>query len=196
MCGRYFLDVSFDEILSQYDLNRLEDAYEERLEIFPTQSVIAVVERKDVLKAVCMDWGIKTPYLKRAVINARAEEIDHKRLFATAIAKRRCILPASGYYEWQKSETTKKIKTKIWVKDHALIGLAGVYNVYEVSGQKLVMASILTLDAAESIRSIHDRMPLLLTKDMGLTYLRDEKFNLESYKEQTQNLNLLSERLI
>jgi putative SOS response-associated peptidase YedK len=196
MCGRYFLDVSFDEILSQYDLNRLESAYEERYEIFPTQSVLAIVERKERLKAVCVDWGIKTPYLKRPVINARSEEVFQKKLFATAIIKRRCIIPASGYYEWQNTETAKKIKTKIWVENEALIGLAGVYNVYEINGEKKVMASILTLDAAESIKAIHNRMPLMLTKEMGLAYLRDDKFDLNTYKKHSQSLILLSERLI
>lgn len=188
MCGRFFLDVSFDEILSQYDLKVLEGAYEERYEIFPTQAVITIVKRKSALKAVPMSWGIVTPYLKKPVINARAESLIQKKLFATAIEKRRCVIPASGYFEWQKLSDTKKMKNKIWVEDEPIIGMAGVYNVYEIVGEKKAMASILTIDAAASIREIHDRMPLLLTKEMAKRYLDDDHFDVSSYQSQAHHL--------
>lgn len=195
MCGRFFLDVSFEEILSQYDLSVLEGVYDSREELFPTQPILTIVNRKGTLKAVPMKWGMTLPTLKKPIINARAETVHDKRLFTTAIEKRRCLIPASGYYEWMIGSEQKKQKMKIILPDTPLFAFAGLYNVYEIEGKKIAMASILTMDAAPCIAHIHDRMPVILTGDYRLGYLEPTiAFKLKHYESLNHTYPLLAQK--
>ena len=183
MCGRFFLDASFEEILSQYDLSVLEGAYESRVDLFPTDPVLTIVNRKGVIKAVAMKWGMTLPTLKGPLINARAETVHDKVTFHTAIEKRRCLIPASGYYEWLTAGNDKKEKMKMTLSETPLFAFAGLYNVYEIEGVKVAMTSILTMDGAPSIAHIHDRMPVILTGDYRYGYLEPNiSFKLNHYR--------------
>jgi putative SOS response-associated peptidase YedK len=169
MCGRFYLDVTFEELLTRYDLRRLEADYAPRSEIFPTDPILAITQKaQDRFTAI--QWGIQQPYLKQVLINARVESLFEKAMFKNLVLLNKCIIPASGYYEWQTLGKTK-VKHRIHLGEDKLLSLAGLYGIYSFQGVQKVMSVILTREASEALQPIHTRMPLVLTKEEEKQYL-------------------------
>ena len=164
MCGRYYLldDIDVEELTRIIEaVNRKSPAAKTRGEIFPGD-VVPVLAGTRVLP---MQWGMAVGNLNRPVINARSETCAVKPLFREAFLRRRCLVPASGYYEWEKAEG-RKIKHAI----HAggLLYLAGLYR--ERPGQAPDFV-ILTREAAPGLSHIHDRMPVVLAGENRRAWL-------------------------
>lgn len=169
MCGRFYLDVDFDDLLTRYDLRQLEMDYNRRHEIFPTESILALPQQQpDAL--IELQWGIQQPYLKQTLINARSESILEKPLFQKLALINKCLIPASGYYEW-KTEGKQKTKHRLWPKSGEIISFAGLYGHFRIEGKLLAMAVILTEDADGDLAGIHPRKPVILSSDEEKSYL-------------------------
>ncbi|MBR0379063.1 MAG: SOS response-associated peptidase [Mogibacterium sp.] len=110
-----------------------------------------------VLSAGGMRWGFSNPYRKGLIINARAETAAEKNLFADSVAKRRCIIPASGFYEWD----TYKARFRFTLPDGGLILMAGFWH----EEQGTPRYTILTTEANGSMKPVHDRMPVMIGRD-------------------------------
>lgn len=159
MCGRFnFPKESQDRMLQSV----LEDLEQRNIQVktgdvFPGD-VAAVIASNRKLEPQCfaMEWGYKMPDGKR-IFNARSETASHKVMFADGMQQRRCLIPASHYYEWQKTGDGK-VKYSIAPKDTKGFFLAGIYRLE--SG--IPVFSILTREPAESIAFIHNRMPVIL----------------------------------
>ena len=109
-------------------------------------------------------WA-KDPALGNRMINARAETLAEKPSFCEALKKRRCLIPADGFYEWQKVGKVKQ-PMRIVLKSRAPFGLAGLWDRWISPEKKEVLTcTIITTAANELIREIHDRMPVLLQQD-------------------------------
>ena len=122
-----------------------------------------------------MVWGFTIPRRQTSLFNARVESATEKPTFKESWEKRRCIVPASWYYEWVHliNASTGKSKTgdkyMIQAKGSNVIYLAGLYRLEEIAGIQVPVFTILTREPSDEIRFIHDRMPVMLPKE----YIRE-----------------------
>lgn len=171
MCGRFYLDVDFDDILDRYGYLIFDEDYQRKKELFPTNKVAVITSEPKQLRLSYMDWGFTPTYAKRPIINARSESIFEKPLFKKAIQKSRCLVPARGYFEWLKSDG-QKIKHRITLADQGIFSMAGIYQILKTDqGTSYCQVSILTREAAPEIAWLHDRMPLILPPETEKEYL-------------------------
>jgi len=179
MCGRFYLDVDFEEVLKHYFGfvgNYPVNTYEPK-EIFPSTDVPVIHRGKEIEKTIhLMKWGFAPAFMNKIIINARSETISEKKMFKEAFFRRRCLIPASGYYEWEKvlqdDDSIKKVKRQISVPGQNVVSMAGIYDRFvDKEGKSFWAVSILTKASNEQIRSVHDRMPVILTPGMENKWL-------------------------
>lgn len=184
MCGRFALFASAETVANHYALAETP-TLTERYNIAPTQPV-AVVRRTaqgDETEFTYLHWGLVPSWAKDTsmsgrLINARAETADEKPSFRAAFKRRRCLLPASGFYEW-KQENGRKQPMFIHPapaagQDH-LFSLAGLWESWHApDGSVLESCTILTISPNELMEPIHNRMPLILEKADYGTWLHPE----------------------
>lgn len=171
MCGRYGLNVTEQQLFERYHLeNDAGFAFDDKNEIFPTTSNPVLLPDH---KFYDVKWGFTPSFAKRPLINARAESVLAKKTFREPFTKKRCIVPATHFYEWQKVEgQDKKIKKRILVEDLPIFSMAGICERYkDEKGMMALTYTILTTDANEQMAAIHDRMPVILEPDQEELYL-------------------------
>lgn len=168
MCARYSLIATAEELVEWFKLRKTLELVP-RYNIAPTQAVAVV--RQDPASGertfALMHWGLiphwaKDSSIAHRMINARSETAAEKPSFRNALRRRRCILPCSGYYEWKKLE---KRKQPYWIhmKEAPLFALAGLWEIWDSpEGGTIESCTVLTQDANEATREIHDRMPVIL----------------------------------
>ena len=166
MCGRYRIDdgrdsIELHNIIEEVNRRVVVEPVKTSGEIFPTDIVPVMANSKNMTPAAfAMQWGYSLPDGKR-IINARSETAEVKPMFRDGMLQRRCAVPATNYYEWERSGGTKT-KYAIWPTGSELFYMAGIYRVE--SGKPVF--SILTRDPADSIAFIHNRMPVILPSDL------------------------------
>ena len=126
-------------------------------DVRPSDASAVIYRRGKDLAAGCMRWGFSNPYKKGLIINARAETAAEKNLFADSVAKRRCIIPASGFYEWDPY----KARFRFTLPGDELLLMAGFWH--EEQGTRRY--TILTADANDSMKPVHDRMPVMIGRN-------------------------------
>lgn len=167
MCGRYRIDdgrdsIELDEIIEAVNRRMVTEPVKTSGDIFPTD-VVPVLARSRAMKpaAFAMRWGFAMPD-GRHVINARSETAGEKPLFRESMRERRCAIPATSYYEWER-RGKEKIKYAISPVGQPLFYLAGVYR---LEGGRPAF-TILTREPAQNIAFIHDRMPVILPPELA-----------------------------
>jgi putative SOS response-associated peptidase YedK len=165
MCGRFLLLSSGDEIARLLMLASAP-AVKPRYNIAPMQPVLAVgLDRAGLRATATFRWGLVTAWAadpKRAQINARVETAADKPTFAEAIRKRRCLIPASGFYEWRREGKARQ-PFAFRPPDARPFAIAGIWETWRPeSGPPLLTCAILTTAANELMKPIHDRMPIIL----------------------------------
>ena len=178
MCGRYFIDEDdlaeeLERILEELNRKNTPENLKTSGEIFPSDvvPVLANSRRQDV-QPFAMRWGYSFPG-GRPVINARAETAAEKPLFRDGMRQRRCLIPASSYFEWERRDG-QKIKYAIRPAGAEMLYLAGVYHLENHEGTVAPSFAILTRSAAPEISFIHDRMPVILPPDCAREWLKVE----------------------
>lgn len=170
MCGRIAVNIPADELRKIFKLIEAPKV-NPHYNISPTQSVGVV--RSDNNGDNHFDyliWGLVPGWSKdfsigSHMINARSETVAEKPSFRQAIKHRRCIVPASGFYEWDRNGT-KKQPYYIHMADRSIMGLAGLWDSWKSpEGSYLETFSILTTSANSLLEEIHDRMPVILSPD-------------------------------
>lgn len=162
MCGRYYFDdetsTGILKIIREMK-QQSKDMIIKTGEIYPTQEVpILVADKKEITPQI-LTWGLKGFGKNKLIINARSESVFDKRMFRESIIKRRCIIPANGFYEWNQLGNKKKYY--FTDKDADTIYMAGLYDNQEEKNRFV----ILTTKANKSMHDIHDRMPFILRKE-------------------------------
>ena len=165
MCGRYYLLAPPAELAGLFGLADVPDA-SPRYNIAPTQPVLAVGPDRAGLPAVAsFRWGLVPPWSagpKPGPINARAETAADKPTFAEAFRRRRCLIPASGFFEWSRRGKVKQ-PFAIRLADGRPFAFAGLWEAWRPeSGPPLLTCALLTTAANELLRPVHDRMPVIL----------------------------------
>lgn len=169
MCGRYTQLSSVREILAGVDTTAFMFDRGASYNIAPTDEV-AVIINDNGYKAMTMQWGLIPSWAKddamgRAIINARAETLLEKPTFKHAIKRRRCLIPADGFYEWYDDGTGKK-PYYIRLKSKEPFCFAGIYDTWRTpTDALLITCAIITTTPNELIARIHNRMPVILHKE-------------------------------
>lgn len=158
MCGRYYVDDETSreirKILEQLDNTDLGSDSYKKGEIFPTEKVAILTEDQNNIKPVINKWGFPGFNNKGVLINARSETATEKKTFRESVLQRRCIIPANGFYEWDKN----KNKYYFQRNESDIIYMAGFYQNFNNENRFM----ILTTAANDSMSAIHHRMPLIL----------------------------------
>lgn len=175
MCGRFVLAVNPEQLTLEFGLERAPE-FAANYNVAPTQNVLAITnEQPDT--AVELRWGLVPSWAKdlsigAKMINARAETISEKPAFRTAFKRRRCLIPANGFYEWHKNEDGTKTPMYIHLDDREIFAFAGLWEVRRSDeGEVLRTCTIITTNANTFMESIHDRMPVILHRDDYATWL-------------------------
>ncbi len=167
MCGRYALVVVGDGSLQhRFSLEELRDDLAPRFNIAPTQT-LPVITSHGPHRREMMRWGLIPSWAKDAaigsrMINARAETVAEKPAFRTLLRSRRCLVPASGFFEWQRDGA---IKTPhyIHLRDEPLFAFAGLYDRWQdADGHAVKTYTIITTTPNDLLSSMHNRMPVIL----------------------------------
>lgn len=168
MCGRYELHTPIEEVARRFDAALGDEArgLPPRYNIAPTLRVPVVRQGRQGLEVELMTWGLVASWAQDLArvkpINARAETVFDQPMFRTAIRRRRCLLPADGFYEWQRGSAHKQ-PYRIGMADGSLMALAGLWEVWQRPGQPSLASCAILVTAANALMApIHDRMPVIV----------------------------------
>jgi putative SOS response-associated peptidase YedK len=169
MCGRFVLLTDLSVIVESFGIAEIVGDYRTSNNISPGQQVAAVI-RDDQTRLVNTRWGLvpswaKDPSIGNKMFNARAETVSEKPSFRKAFQNRRCLIVADGFYEWQKLEKFKK-PFYFSMKSGRPFGFAGLYETWmSPEREPINTCTIITTQPNELVRSVHDRMPVIIPKD-------------------------------
>ena len=182
MCGRFVINIPLDTFLKHFGLKAAPD-WPARYNVAPTQLVPVVREVSDGSRHLTlMRWGLVPAWAKEAddgLINARCETVNEKPSFRQAFRQRRCIIPASGFYEWVRQDG-KKLPYYVRMTDGSPMPFAGIWETWRsAEGQVLESCAILTTAANATVAPIHDRMPVILHPDEFSLWLDRQVHDIE-----------------
>ena len=177
MCGRYTSTTPAADLAAYFDVDEVvADEQPPRYNVAPTDPVYAVADTKDEVRRLgTFRWGLvpfwaDDPKVGARMINARAETLLDKSAFRESYERRRCIVPADGFYEWEAVPGAKK-KQPWYIRraDGDVFAFAGLWSSWRPKDQpdapRLVTCSIVTTDANAAIAGIHDRTPVVLAPE-------------------------------
>lgn len=178
MCGRYTMLADELKVMKAFQFeNRVMD-FAKSYNVAPGQEVLAVIHDGRIRRAGYLKWGLVPAFAKDEksafkMINARSETAHVKASFRNLMAKRRCLIIADSFYEWQKSSKESK-PYRIQVKDRDLFAFAGLWDKYEQDGKVLFTCTILTKNSNAFMENIHHRMPIILPRDKESAWLNPQ----------------------
>ncbi len=161
--------VAEDQLMDSFELHRLP-RYEKSYNIPPGQKILTIVKLDDgSYKAVYLHWGLlplwaKQRSISQRLINARAETVAEKQAFKQAYQQRRCLIPATGFYEWQKQEQGGKQAYCISAVEGQLFAFAGIWEYWHEGSETVYSCCIITTAANSLMEPIHQRMPVIIDR--------------------------------
>lgn len=177
MCGRYYVDdetaTEIEKLVLQINKKQSRESSAAlgraaARDIYPGQEALVLLEKEDIgLCCGWQHWGFSGFDGKKIIFNARSESAMEKPMFQDSVRRRRIVIPAAGFYEWN----ARKEKNTFRRKDAPVLFMAGFCRPYE-DGDHFV---ILTTSANASMESVHDRMPLLLERDELTEWMLDNR---------------------
>ncbi|MEU8260142.1 SOS response-associated peptidase [Micromonospora sp. NPDC048999] len=178
MCGRYATTRSAG------DLSALFESYDETggavgpdFNVAPTDPVPLVRLAPEGHRVLSVGrWGLVPHWSRSAagaarMINARAETVATSRAYARSFVRRRCLVPADGWYEWVREPDGRRQPYYMTPVDGSVLAFAGIWSVWESAGTALLSFSVLTTPAVGELAEVHDRMPLLLPRQRWASWL-------------------------
>ena len=174
MCGRFVNLNKIDKLNKIFEINESENVENGiSYNIAPSQSTIIITNSK-LFKIEKADWGMKffdkRQNQEKNIINSRLETIQNKILFKESFEKRRCVIPANGYYEWSINDNIK-IPYFINIPDKETIYFAGIWKYLNFKKSSMKVFSIITKPSNSLLKEIHDRMPVTLSSEESKDYL-------------------------
>jgi putative SOS response-associated peptidase YedK len=176
MCGRYSL-ICIDDLGNRFRVFDPTLGCRSKFNVAPSQMMPVIIQREKI-EMIMMQWGliphgVKNPRESPHPINARAETLMETPIFRDLLPKNRCLIPASGFYEWLK-EGTRKIPFYIHVRDHPIVAFAGLYDVWQDSDENTHPTfTIVTTDANTLVSRLHERMPVILRQEDETRWLSE-----------------------
>jgi len=169
MCGRFEIHSTLEIIAKVFGIGSITFDYQPSYNIAPSQDILLVVNDGE-RRLIKSRWGFVPSWSKELtdgykMINARAESVAEKPSFREAFQRQRCLVVADGFYEWKK-EGAKKRPFYIRLKSGNPLAFVGLYNVWKSpEGEQICTSTIITTDANEIVRPLHDRMPVIAPPD-------------------------------
>jgi putative SOS response-associated peptidase YedK len=183
MCGRFALSAMLTDIAEEFSTNTLPDrTLPVDWNIKPTQDIYIIKNQRIEIAS----WGLIAPWSKSnsdavksqsQAINARSETVHEKPTFRNAFRRSRCLVPASGYYEWATELGEYKTKQPIYISrdDNKLLAFAGIYDRWiSPDGEIKNSVAIITRDAVNDLAKVHNRMPVFLPRDRWNLWMDSE----------------------
>ncbi|GAB4074425.1 SOS response-associated peptidase [Barrientosiimonas marina] len=175
MCGRYTLLADEKQIAQTFGLDQPIDLNQPRYNVAPGQNVLAIIHDGQKKRAGYLRWGLIPSWAKDEkigykMINARSETAHEKPSFKHLLSRKRCLIPADSFYEWNRDSQEKQPK-RIQLQDRRLFAFAGLWDKWEQNGQKHFTCTILTREANAFMQPIHHRMPIILSKEQMNAWL-------------------------
>jgi len=189
MCGRFTQHLSWQEIVELYNITRDLPAQNvrARYNFAPTQDGIACrMDQNGEREAVKLRWGLipfwaKDEKIGSRTINARVETVAEKPAFRAEFKTRRCLIPADGWFEWQKVGKAKQ--PYLLTRPDGPFSFAGLWERWDKDGEPVETFTIITTKAADEIADLHDRMPVVLRQKQYAGWL-----DAEADKDELQNI--------
>lgn len=188
MCGRFALSAMLTDIAEEFSTSAMPDrTLPFDWNIKPTQDIYII--KNDAIKIA--SWGLIAPWSKNSTdalrsqsqaINARSESVHEKPTFRSAFRQRRCLVPASGYYEWATELGRYKTKQPVFISrdDNKLLAFAGIFDRWiSADGEIRESVAIITRDAIGDLAKVHNRMPLFLPRDRWGAWMDPELTEVE-----------------
>lgn len=165
MCGRFQLSVKGKQISERFNIEVFDELYRPSYNCAPSQNLPVIINsepnRLNLLRWGLIPFWAKDPKVGFRNINTRAETINSKPSFKQAFKKRRCLIPANGFYEWKKD--SNKTPFRIFLKNEGLFSMAGIWEQWkDAEDKEIITFSIITTTANGKIKDIHHRMPVIL----------------------------------
>lgn len=168
MCGRFAITLPNDAMAQAFEASPANDLPPvPRYNVCPTQPVATVISRAGARHIGPMRWGFLPRWYKTEsngplLINARAETIAEKPAFAEAVRARRCLIPASGFFEWTSDAQGNRLPWYISPREGNMLAFAGIWQIWERDGKRHVACAIVTCAANPAMAQLHHRMPVIL----------------------------------
>jgi putative SOS response-associated peptidase YedK len=204
-CGRYTLSLAATVESKERLANLKFDTFKPNYNTAPGQNMPVIVKENNLIKLQVMRWGLIPPWAKDInigykLINARAETLFEKPIWRTAVKHKRCLIPATGFYEWKKTDSKIKVPYFIHPRDQDLFTFAGLWSTWkDPSGNEVNSYSIVTTAPSKQMSEIHDRMPVMFHKEEDLIWLDNAIENqsiltelLHPYKEKALEIYKVS----
>ena len=175
MCGRFSLTSEIGELQGRFEFDSAGLPHAPRYNIAPTQPALAVTHGEG-RRASYMRWGLIPSWAKSAsvgsrLINARAETVAERNSFRSAFVRRRCLVLADGFYEWQRAGKARR-PMRVVLASGEPFAFAGLWDAWrDASGEIVRSCTIITTEANELLRPIHNRMPVILPREMESFWL-------------------------
>lgn len=172
MCGRFTLK-SPRQIRFEAYVARLSET-PPRYNIAPSQEILAITQSESLRDLSSFVWGLIPSWSKepKGFINARAETLEDKPAFSESFQRRRCLIPADGFYEWKRLGKTKQ-PYYFQLADESLFAFAGIWDEWRKDGVSIASCAIVTTTPNELLATIHDRMPVILNEEAQDAWLQD-----------------------
>ncbi|BAZ44279.1 hypothetical protein NIES4102_12870 [Chondrocystis sp. NIES-4102] len=200
MCGRFTLDTTESDLAQQFAVE-VNQSLPARYNIAPSQTILVVKSDEDNQRSLnLMKWGLIPSWVKNLanwksnLINARAETITEKPSFRGAFKRRPCLIPASGYYEWNQAKQPYYFQPP----DNTLFALAGLWESWSDEEEELTTCTIITTEANTQVAEVHHRMPVIIRPqdyDLWLGEVEGRKQLLNSLPEVNLNLYPVSKQV-
>jgi putative SOS response-associated peptidase YedK len=203
MCGRYTLSAGHEALAREFLAEFAEEmkaSWNSRYNISPGTGIVAIQEDRDKggRKADVFHWGLvpswaKDPDIGYKLINARAETIAQKPSFRDAFRYRRCLVPASGFYEWDRTKSPRQ-PHYFHPAESSIMAMAGIWEHWlHPCGSEILSISLITTAANKLMEPIHHRMPLILPRESWAEWLSTDnvKPSIETYLDKAEPDNYL-----
>jgi len=177
MCGRFQLSVKGKQISERFNIEVFDELYTPSYNCAPSQK-LPVITNYNSNTLSFFNWGLipywaKNPNVGFRNINTRYETISQKPSFREAFKQRRCLIPANGYYEWKSDNS--KTPYRVFIKGEKIFAIAGIWEVWkDAENRDIYTFSIITTNANTSLKSIHNRMPVILNPEDEKRWLTED----------------------
>ncbi|MFF2532749.1 SOS response-associated peptidase [Brevibacillus sp. NPDC058079] len=182
MCGRFTLVTNLELWNARFQIEVMPFDMQPRYNIAPGQLIPAIISDRGKRRIGQLKWGLVPSWAQDEkagykMINAKSETVREKPAFKNLFARKRCIIPADGFYEWKRLGKEKQ-PMRIMMKTGEPFALAGLYDTWtSPEGERLHTCTIITTKPNDVVADIHDRMPVILKKDDEAIWLDREKFD-------------------
>ena len=195
MCGRYAQAQGMDEIIERFDLDAslVDKSLPLNWNIAPTNEIYIIRDNQQGRILDSASWGLIAPWQKNFIearnsqshaINARSESIHEKPTFHQAFRTTRCLIPATGYYEWATSLGKYPPKQPFYISsvaENTSLSIAGIWSTWKnENGNEIQSAAIITREAVGELATIHSRMPVFMPSDRWDTWLDPQNREIET----------------